>query len=56
MFAYTRLPFKAATRKASGNIKLLSKHVKPVVAETIVPKKFRKKFIILVKLNTYFAL
>ena len=56
MFAYTHLPFKAATRKASDNIKLPSKHVKQEVAETAVPKKVSLKFIILEKLNTCYAL
>ena len=56
MFTYTHLPFKAATRKASGKIKLHSKHVKQEVAKTATPKKVRKKFIILVKNNTCYAL
>ena len=45
MFTYTYLPFKAATRKASDNIKLLTKHVKQKVAETVFPKKVSLKFI-----------
>ena len=56
MFTYTYLLFKAATRKASGNFKLPSNHVKQEVAKTVTPKKVSKKFIILVKLNTWYAL
>ena len=43
MFAYTHLPFKATTRKASDNIKLHSKHVKQEVAKNATPKKVSKK-------------
>ena len=56
MFTYTYLPFKAATRKASGNFKLPSNHMKQKVAETVFPKKVGLKFIMLVKLYTCYAL
>ena len=56
MFAYKHLPFKAATRKASDNIELPSKHVKQEVVETAISKKVGNKLIILVKLNTCYAL
>ena len=56
MFTYKHLPFKAATRKASGNFKLPSKHVKQQVAKTVISIKLSLKFTILVKLNTCYAL
>ena len=44
MLTFTYLFFKAATRKASGNSKLLSKAFKQETAKIAVPKKVLNKF------------
>ena len=44
MLTFTYLLFKAATRKASGNSKLVTKTIKQEAAEDAIPKKVINKF------------
>ena len=44
MLTFTYLFFKAATRKASGNSKLVTKDIKQEAAEIATPKKVINKF------------